>query len=121
MSLKNCKSVDIYTWSKKRFLFETLITPIVLYGCEVWGCNISIEPWRKVDMTQNQFITSNLKLKGITPYHILFIKDGVSPIESETMFRQLMYKKKLYNMESKRLPKIASNSIQNLHLDLKHG
>ena len=43
----------------------------------------------------------------------------MSPIETTTMFRYLMYKKKLYNMESKRLPKIASNFSQNPHLLLK--
>jgi len=32
-----------------------------------------------------------------------------------------MFKKKLYNMQSKRLPKIASNFKQNPHLCLKHG
>lgn len=33
----NCNLVDIYSLSKKWFLFETLVTPIILYGCEVWG------------------------------------------------------------------------------------
>ena len=32
-----------------------------------------------------------------------------------------MYKKKLYNMEAKRYPKIASKSSQNPHLQLKWG
>jgi hypothetical protein len=36
------------------------------------------------------------------------------------MTRYLMYKKKINNMEDKRLPKIASKSSQN-HLQLKWG
>ena len=36
----NCKMVDLYIWSQKRFLFETLITPVVLQGCEVWDFSI---------------------------------------------------------------------------------
>lgn len=32
-----------------------------------------------------------------------------------------MYKKKLYNLETKKFPKIASNSSQNPHLRLKWG
>jgi hypothetical protein len=31
----NCKSVDLWLWDKKKFLFHTLITLIILYGCEV--------------------------------------------------------------------------------------
>ena len=37
------------------------------------------------------------------------------------MFQYLMYKKKLYNMEAKRFPKIASNSNQNPSLQLEQG
>ena len=50
-------------------------------------------------MIQKKFITYNLKIKGNTPYPILLIGSGLSPIESTTMFRYLMYKKKLENME----------------------
>ena len=72
-------------------------------------------------MIQNKFITYNLKIKGNTPYPILFIESGLSPIESTTMFRYLMYKKNLYNMDSKRLSKIASHFSKNNHLRLKRG
>ena len=72
-------------------------------------------------MIQEKFITYNLKIKGNTPYPILLIEAGLSPIESTTMFRYMMYKKKLYNMESKRLPKIALNFCQNPYFRLKCG
>ena len=50
-------------------------------------------------MNQKQFLTYNLKIKGNTPYPILLIEFGLSPIESTTMFRYLMYNKKLEKME----------------------
>ena len=37
----NCKSTNLVMWDKIKFLFETLVIPVILYGCEVWGCNIS--------------------------------------------------------------------------------
>ena len=37
----NCKSVDLWIWDKKKLLFETLFTHVIIYGCEVWGCSIS--------------------------------------------------------------------------------
>lgn len=49
-------------------------------------------------MIQKKFITYNLKIKGNTPYPILLIKVGLSPIESMAMFNYLIYKKNLYNM-----------------------
>jgi len=72
-------------------------------------------------MIQKEFITYNLKIKGNTPYPILLVGVGLSPIEKRVMFKYIMYKKKLYNVKSKRLPKIASNFSQNPHLRLKRG
>ena len=45
----NCKSAKLWSWDKKKLLFETLDTPVILYGCEVWGCSISRESWRNID------------------------------------------------------------------------
>jgi hypothetical protein len=46
-----------------KLLFETLVTHVILYGCEVWGCSISRESWRKIEKIQKNFITYNLKIK----------------------------------------------------------
>jgi len=45
----NCKSGNLVMWDKNKFLFATLVTPIILYGCEVWGCSISRESCRKIE------------------------------------------------------------------------
>ena len=101
----------LWTWDNKKILFETLFTPIILYGCEVWGCSISRESWRKIEQIQKNFINYNLKIKGNTPYPFLLVETSLSPIESMAMTRCLMYKNKLNNMEDKRTPKIASNQV----------
>jgi hypothetical protein len=31
----NCKSAYLWSWDKKKLFFETLVTPAILYGCEV--------------------------------------------------------------------------------------
>ena len=106
-------------WDKKKLLFETLVTLVILYGCEVWGCSISRKSQRTIEQIQKRFITYNLKIKSNTPYPILLIV-GLSPIESLTMTRLLLYKHKINNMGDHRLPKLAFNSSQN-HLRLKQG
>ena len=64
----NCKSTNLVMWDKKKFLFETLVIPVIFYGCEVWGCNISRESWRNIEQIQKSFITYNLKIKSNMPY-----------------------------------------------------
>ena len=39
----SCKEANLVMWDKNKLLFETLVTHIILYGCELWGCNISRE------------------------------------------------------------------------------
>ena len=114
----NFKTRNLIMWDRKKFLFETLVTPVILYGCEVLGCNISRESWRKTKKIQKRFIMDNLKIKSNTPYLILLIELGLPPIESLAMTRLLLYKNKLNSIGDHRLPKLASNSSQN-HLRLK--
>ena len=116
----NCKATNIVMWDKKKLLFETLVIPVILYGCEVWGCNISRESWRKIEQIHKCFITYNLKIKSNTPYPILLIEVGLSAIESLAMTRLLFYKNIINNMGDHRIPKLDFNSIQK-HLRLKRG
>ena len=92
---------------------ETLVIPIILYFCEVWGCNISRESWRKIEKIQKLFITCNLKIKSNMPYTILLIEVGLSPIKRISITMYLMYQHKINTMGNKRLPKIDLNSIRN--------
>ena len=112
-----CKSTNLVMWDKKKILFETLVTSVILYGCEVLGCNISRESWINIKRIHKRFITYNLKIKINTPYPILLIKVGLYPMESLAMTRLLLYKHKSNNMVDHRLPKLAFNYSQN-HLRL---
>ena len=116
----NCKAANLVMWDKNKLLFETLVTPVILYGCEVWGCSISIESWRKIEQIQKRFIMYNLKIKSTTPYPILCIEMGLFPIESLAMSRLLLYKHKINSMGVHRLPKLSFNSSKK-HLRLKQG
>jgi hypothetical protein len=70
---RNCKSTNLWSWDKKKILFETLVTPVILYGCEFWGCIISHESSRNIEQIQKNFITYNLKIKENTPCPILLL------------------------------------------------
>ena len=45
----NCKEENLVMWDEKKILFETLVTHVILYGCEVWGCIISRESSRNIE------------------------------------------------------------------------
>ncbi len=106
MILKTIVCQLIFTFGVKKGSSFTLSSSLLSYTyVKFWGCSISRELWRKIEMIQKQFITYNLKVKGNTTYHVLLIEDGLSPTESMSMFGYPMYKKNIHNMEPKRLPK----------------
>ena len=74
----NCKSTNLVTWDKK-FIFETLVIPVILYGCEGWGCNISRESWRNIEQIHKRFITCNLKIKSNLALHYSPHRSGSPP------------------------------------------
>ena len=78
----NCKSTELWSWDKKKILFERIFTPIILYGCELWGCSISRESLRKIEKLKNNFITCNIKIKGNTPYTILVLETSCPPLRA---------------------------------------
>ena len=88
-------------------LFGLLVTPVILYGCEVWGGSMSEQKWRQVERIQKHFITCNLKVKTTVPYEILLAEVGSFPLEVVALVRILSYLKKTQGLETHRWPKLV--------------
>lgn len=102
----------------EKVLLDTLVIPMILYGCEVWECRLSKETWRKVKQILTHFIINNLKIKCNIPYPVLLLKVRLPPIKSKVMIKYLMYKHKLTNMKNEMLP-ITTSNISKSHSRLK--
>ena len=64
--------IDIYL-----NLFDTMVMPILLYGCEIWGySNIT-----KIEIFYKDFLKSTLKLNTQTPNCMVYGELGRKPIE----------------------------------------
>lgn len=79
-------------------LFDKMIKPILLYGCEVWGySDITL-----IERVQLQFLKSIFNLKQSTPNIMIYGEFGVFPIEIDIKTRMINYWIKL----------IAPNSLK---------
>ena len=67
-----CNLGDIKCWVLKKYLFDTLVTPVLLYRVEVWGGNIPKSTWKEFENVQKYFITKFLQLKKQTLYTLPF-------------------------------------------------
>ncbi|KAH9324645.1 hypothetical protein KI387_004823, partial [Taxus chinensis] len=107
-SLQNrCRKAELWDWNTKKTLFGLLVTPVALYGCEVWGSNMSRHWWRQVERIQKHLITSTLKVKSTVPYEILLAEAGMLPMEASAITRLISYLKKVESMDNHRWPKMV--------------
>ena len=44
-----CNHGDIKCWVLKKYLFDTLVTSVLLYGVEVWGGSIPKSTWKEFE------------------------------------------------------------------------
>ena len=87
-----------------------LVTLIVLYGCEIWGSNMSTCRWRQRKRIQKQLITSNLKVKATIPYEII-LATCTFQLEATAITKLISYLKKVENMDNQRWPKLAMEEL----------
>ena len=88
-------------------LFGLLVTPVILYGCKVWGRSMFEQKWRQVERIQKYFITCNLKVKSTVLYEILLAEVGSFLLEAIALVWVLSYLKKTQGLETHRWPKLV--------------
>ena len=84
--------------STKLMFFDTMIKPILFYGCEVWGLN-------KVDSIETfylAFLKSILHVKTSTTNNYVYGELGVYPLYIERQVRVLKYWSKIINPENEK-------------------
>lgn len=94
-------------------LFEKMVTPIFLYGCEVWGYG-NIEP---LEVFYRKFIKRVLGLNKSTPNCIVYGEVGKRPLVNQIYLRMLAFWIRVSEGKSSKLSCIIYNLIYKLHLN----
>ena len=88
-------------------LFEKTVSPILLYGCEVWG----FENSTVIETVQLKFYKYLLGLKKSTPSYIVYGELGVYPLDISIKVRMVSYWLKLIQCVNKRFNKKFYNTL----------
>ena len=99
-----CSTAELWDWKTKKTLFGLLVIPVILYGSEVWGSNVSDYKWQQIERIQKHFITTNLIIKSTVPYEIILAEAGMFLVEASAIVRLLSYLKKVSKMDTHRQP-----------------
>ena len=72
-------------------LFEKTVKPILLYGCEIWGCgNIDV-----IEQDQLRYFKYLFNLKTTTPNYMIYGEFGIFPIKIDIYTRMITFWGKL--------------------------
>ena len=94
-------------------LFEKMIAPIFLYGCEVWGYG-NVEP---LEIFYRSFIKRMLGLGKSTPNCIVYGEVGKYPVVHRVYARMISFWTKISEGNSTKLSSIVYRLIYKLHMD----
>ena len=93
-------------------LFNSMIVPILLYGCEVWG----IEKIQIIEQLQLRFCKLILNLKASTPNCMIYGETGLMPLELQIKSRILCYWAKLIKSKDNKISNVLYRTILSLHV-----
>ena len=108
--LKMQHSVGYFEFSELFKLFDTMIKPILLYGSEIWGFEVS----DTIENVQNTFCKRFLKLPRNTFHEVARGECGRYPLYVDYYCRCIKYWIKLIRMSSTRYPKKCYKMLRNL-------
>ena len=108
--LKMQHSVGYFEFSELFKLFDTMIKPILLYGSEIWGFEVS----DTIENVQNTFCKRFLKLPRNTFHEVARGECGRYPLYVDYYCRCIRYWIKLIRMSSTRYPKKCYKMLRNL-------
>jgi len=68
---KQCFQAHFQEPRTKHWLFDTLVTPALMYGAPLWGPDVSDEGWRKIERPQVMMISRMIRSKPSVPHEII--------------------------------------------------
>ena len=94
-------------------LFDKMIKPILLYGCELWGVgNVDI-----IEKVQLKFFKQIFHLKNATPSYMIYGELGVTPLYVEIQKRIVSFWCTLIdNYENNKLSSLIYNLVYEMHM-----
>jgi hypothetical protein len=94
-------------------LFDKLVKPILLYGCEVWGFGNN----EILERVQLKFCKFLLHLKTTTPNCMVYVELGRYPVENDIKLRMISYWSRLISVKGTKLSSICYRLLHQLSLE----
>ena len=96
-------------------LFDTLVAPVMSYGCEIWGVDYLVSVFEEAEQIHRSFLRRLVGVRKSTPCPILLSEFGRFPLHFQWQRLLLRYYNRLVELPADRLLKCAF--LENVELD----
>ena len=107
--LKSCNN-ECLNVETRLHVFDTYVSSVLNYGCEVWGFNMA----KEVEKIQTDFCKRILKVKKCTPNYMLYAELGRFPLIINRKIRIVKYWIKLLNTNNIILKTLYEDMFANI-------
>ncbi|MCO5574914.1 hypothetical protein L7F22_028709 [Adiantum nelumboides] len=111
---RGCHKTHLQEPRTKGWLFNTLVTPALLYAAPVWTPGLSKQVWSRLERPQILLLARMIRSKPSVPHDIMRAEFGAPPMVVEALFQTVGYLHRLRDMRADRLPRIALEASRGL-------
>ncbi|MCO5553894.1 hypothetical protein L7F22_007420 [Adiantum nelumboides] len=111
---RQCAHVQFQELRTKLWLFESLVTPALLYGSMVWGPSLNTEEWRQMERPLVMMIAQMIRCKASVPHAIVRAEMAASSIVTEALFQSVTGLHRLWELPPDRYSRLALVSSRQL-------
>jgi hypothetical protein len=113
---QRCSALKLTDVRTRLYLFDALVRPILLYGCEIWLPFLDSDKWMTcpVELVHRGFLRHFFRLRKTTSMDALMLEFGRFPLAVSAMRQTMKYYNRLITMDPERLLKTAFDSTQHL-------
>ena len=111
---RQCHQAHFQEPRTKGWLFDTLVTPALMYSSSVWGPGLTDAIWNQIERPQVLMLAKMIRSKPSVPHDIVRAEFAAPPMVIEALFQTVTFLHRLRELPPERLTRRAFESSRQL-------
>ena len=111
---RQCHQAHFQKPRTKVWLFDTLVTPALMYAAAVWALGLSASSWTQIERLQVLMLSRMIRSKPSVPHDIVRAEFAAPPMLVEALFQVCCFIHRMRDMDPGRLSRRAFEASKQL-------
>ena len=111
---RQCHQAHFQEPRTKGWLFDTLVTPALMYSSSMWGPGLTVDTWSQMERPQVLMLARMIRSKRSVPHDIVRAEFAAPPMVVEALFQTVTLLHRLRELPPERLARRAFESSRQL-------